>query len=86
MTMTMTMTMTKHAGSILSLLLFGVRLTVGQTSTTTDVGGAELNIDGTPDSDASPAEGEAMDAILNDTRTISVEGALEFSNPSLRHR
>ena len=67
------MTMTKHAGSVLSLFLFGVRLTIGQNSTT-DVGGSELNVDGTPDIDESPEEAEEMDEILNENRRISVEG------------
>jgi ZIP family zinc transporter len=69
----MTMTMTKHAGSVLSLFLFGVRLTIGQNSTT-DVGGSELNVDGTPDIDESPEDAEEMDEILNENRRISVEG------------
>ena len=67
------MTMAKHAGSVLSLFLFGVRLTIGQNSTT-DVGGSELNVDGTPDIDESPEEAEEMDEIINENRRISVEG------------
>lgn len=66
--MTTTATTAKHAGYVLSLLLFGLGLAFGQTA-----GGSEVNVDGTPDTDVAPGEAEKADEAINEERRISVE-------------